>query len=294
MTQTDTGARFVITGRMGAHSRTAVGPYKLAAKLNGFRSFEQTGIVLAVGSTRSVNVALKVGGVSETVLVEADAAQVETRSIGLGQVVPQEQIIGLPLNGRSALQLIVLAGGAVEAPGLTDDRQYPGAVAIAVQGGPATAQYSSTAATSDPQNNTEARFRSRMRSRSSASKAASKRALRDVHRRHGQRRDQVWHERVPRRLFGSRATTDNAIRYSAEGEQRHWADDGERNQPAAHSAGRSSGTSSSSSARADTNNHRPLNNDVTVPTQKSVTAISAASVAACRGGTAHSRRAVRQ
>lgn len=159
VTQTDTGmTRFVITGANGGYVFTnlPVGPYKLAAKLSGFSTFEQTGIVLAVGSTRSVNVTLKVGGVSETVLVEADAAQVETRSIGLGQIVPQEQIVGLPLNGRSALQLIVLAGGAVETPGLTDDRQYPGAVAIAVQGGTgnSTMYLVDGGYNNDPQNNT--------------------------------------------------------------------------------------------------------------------------------------------
>src|SRR4029453_3107437 len=124
--------------------------------MNGFTTFEQTGIVLAVGNTRSVNVTMKVGGLTETVTVQADATLVETRNIGLGAVVTQDQIVGLPLNGRSALQLIVLAGGAVEAGGWTADRQYPGAVAISVAGGTgnSTMYLVDGGFNNDPQNNT--------------------------------------------------------------------------------------------------------------------------------------------
>jgi Carboxypeptidase regulatory-like domain len=159
VTQTDTGmTRFVITGTNGGFVFTnlPVGPYKLSTKMNGFSSFEQTGIVLAVGNTRSVNVTMKLGGVSETVKVVGDANLVETRSVGVGTVVPQDQIVGLPLNGRSALQLIVLAGSAVEVTGLTDDRQYPGAVSISVAGGTgnSTMYLVDGGYNNDPQSNT--------------------------------------------------------------------------------------------------------------------------------------------
>src|SRR5437763_7971895 len=126
-TQTDTGmTRFVISGEKGDYVFTnlPVGPYKLAAKLSGFSNFEQTGIVLAVGDTRSVNVSMKVGGLSETIRVQADANLVETRSVNVGTVVSQDQIVSLPLNGRSVLQLIELSGSAVENTTLTDNRQY--------------------------------------------------------------------------------------------------------------------------------------------------------------------------
>ena len=159
VTQTDTGmTRFVITNQEGGYVFTnlPVGPYKIEAKMSGFSVFEQTGIVLTVGQARSVNVTLKVGAMTETVSVRADATMIETRNIGVGTVVGQEQIVGLPLNGRSALQLITLAGGAVEAPGLTDDRQYPGAVAISVAGGTgnSTMYLVDGGYNNDPQNNT--------------------------------------------------------------------------------------------------------------------------------------------
>ena len=157
--QTDTAmTRFMITNEKGEYvfSNLPVGPYKLSAKLSGFSLFEQTGIVLVVGDTRSVNVSMKVGGLSETVRVQADANLVETRNVNLGTVVPQEQIVSLPLNGRSVLQLIVLSGSAVENTGLTDNRQYPNSVAISVAGGTgnSTMYLVDGGYNNDPQNNT--------------------------------------------------------------------------------------------------------------------------------------------
>ena len=159
VTQTDTGmTRFVITNPNGGYVFTnlPVGPYKITVKLSSFSTAEQTGIVLSVGQTRSVNVTMSVGNLAETVTVKADANMVETRNIGVGTVVTQDQIVGLPLNGRSATQLILLAGSAVEAPGLTDDRQYPGAVAISVAGGTgnSTMYLVDGGFNNDPQNNT--------------------------------------------------------------------------------------------------------------------------------------------
>src|SRR5438445_13337305 len=63
VTQTSTGmTRFVVSGSGGEYVFTnlPVGPYSLTAKLQGFTTFEQTGIVLAVGDTRSVKITLKV------------------------------------------------------------------------------------------------------------------------------------------------------------------------------------------------------------------------------------------
>src|SRR6185503_20163076 len=77
-------------------------------------------------------------------------------SVNLGTVVPQEQIVSLPLNGRSVLQLIVLSGSAVENTTLTDNRQYPNAVAISVAGGTgnSTMYLVDGGYNNDPQNNT--------------------------------------------------------------------------------------------------------------------------------------------
>jgi hypothetical protein len=61
-------------------------------------------------------VSLKVGAVTEQVVVEAAAAMVETHSTGIGQVVDEQRVVDLPLNGRNATDLIYLAGAAATAP----------------------------------------------------------------------------------------------------------------------------------------------------------------------------------
>jgi hypothetical protein len=138
VTHAGTGAsRFQITDADGNYTFTQlpIGPYKLTAQLQGFSNFEQTGIVLNVGDSRSANVKLALGTVNETITVVADAGLVQTRTLSVGQVTSEELIVGLPLNGRSATQLLLLQGGAVEGGVTTGNRGFPGQVAISVAGG---------------------------------------------------------------------------------------------------------------------------------------------------------------
>ena len=46
------------------------------------------------------------GAVTEQVSVEANAALVETRSSGIGEVVQNQRILELPLNGRQVTDLL--------------------------------------------------------------------------------------------------------------------------------------------------------------------------------------------
>src|SRR5262249_51262681 len=80
------------------------------AALPGFRTFAQTGIQLEVNSSPVVNPILEVGQVTESIEVEANAALVETRNAGVGQVIENARILELPLNGRNAVELISLNG----------------------------------------------------------------------------------------------------------------------------------------------------------------------------------------
>src|SRR4249920_3157510 len=75
-TQTDTGfRRAAVTEASGLFvlSNLPVGPYRLDAMLSGFRSFQQTGIVLTVNANPEINVTLSLGQVTETVSVQAAA-----------------------------------------------------------------------------------------------------------------------------------------------------------------------------------------------------------------------------
>ena len=136
-TQTDTGfTRSVVTDGTGAYlmPNLPTGPYRLEVSLQGFRTYVQTGIVLQVGATPTINAALGVGNLEETVAVEAAAPLVDVRSAGISEVVEQERILELPLQGRNVTDLIVLAGAAVTVatPG---PKNMPGSVGIGVAGG---------------------------------------------------------------------------------------------------------------------------------------------------------------
>src|SRR5204862_7988189 len=74
------------------------------------RTFQQTGIVLQVGANPTLPVTLEVGQLQETVTVTGTAALVETRSPGIGQVITNQQVLELPLNGRQLTELIFQAG----------------------------------------------------------------------------------------------------------------------------------------------------------------------------------------
>jgi len=140
-TQTDTGiSRMTVTNETGTFilPNLALGPYRLEASLPGFRTFAQAGIILQVNSNPVINPVLEVGQVSETVEVQANAALVETRTVGIGQVVENQRIVELPLNGRNAAELMLLSGGNTQAASpSTAGRQFPGRLVISSAGAPA-------------------------------------------------------------------------------------------------------------------------------------------------------------
>jgi hypothetical protein len=69
-----------------------------------------------VNSSPVINAVLQVGQITEHVEVQANAALVETRNVGVGQVIENQRILDLPLNGRQVTDLITLAGAAVQLP----------------------------------------------------------------------------------------------------------------------------------------------------------------------------------
>jgi hypothetical protein len=118
-TQTETqSSRNTVTNESGSFvlPNLPIGPYRLEASLPGFRTYAQSGIVLQVNSSPTVNVALEVGQVTEQVEVQANGALVETRNSGVGEVIENARLLDLPLNGRNVVDLITIAGAATPAP----------------------------------------------------------------------------------------------------------------------------------------------------------------------------------
>ena len=136
-TQTDTGvSREATTGNDGAYvlPNLPIGPYRLEVSKAGFTTYVQTGIVLQVATNPTVDIALKVGNVSEQVQVEANAALVETQATGVGNVMENRRIVELPLNGRVATDLIQFTAGAIP-QGVAGNGGYPGTQQFVINGG---------------------------------------------------------------------------------------------------------------------------------------------------------------
>ena len=98
-----------MTGRY-ALPNLPIGNYQLEISSAGFRTYVQKGIELEVASNRSIPVTLQIGAVSDSVQVTANAAQVETKENSVAQVVDQQRLIDLPLNGRNPADLLKITG----------------------------------------------------------------------------------------------------------------------------------------------------------------------------------------
>src|SRR5262249_35439845 len=61
----------------------------------------------------AVNVTMQLGSVSESIEVTASASMVETKENMIGQVIGDQALIDLPLNGRDPTQLLSLTGAGI-------------------------------------------------------------------------------------------------------------------------------------------------------------------------------------
>src|SRR5688572_28066052 len=110
-------ARRTISTEAGAYTLPGLAPgtYRVDVDLDGFRRLRRQGIRVETGETVRLDLELAVGGVSETVTVTSDAP-LQRATASLGQVVSQEKVAALPLNGRSFITLAALAPGVALPP----------------------------------------------------------------------------------------------------------------------------------------------------------------------------------
>jgi hypothetical protein len=188
-----------------------VGSYSVAVEASGFKHFEQRPIEVRADASANLPVALQIGAATESVTVVANAQMVETRSGTISQVVGQQKIVDLPLNGRNAATLVLLAPGTADlntgnSRGSGDAIQggsYPGAQSISsngsrsdginyhLDGGSNIDHYTNV---NNPFPNPDALEEFSVQTNSYSC------GVRPGIRRDRQRRDQVGHQRVSRRL----------------------------------------------------------------------------------------------
>ncbi len=112
----DTGlSRETVTDQAGRYQIFALplGQYEVRVKKAGFAEAVRTGIRLVVGQDARVDLALRVGAVSEEVKVTGDSAIVTVTTQDISGLVGEQQVKDLPLNGRSYDLLLTLNPGIV-------------------------------------------------------------------------------------------------------------------------------------------------------------------------------------
>jgi hypothetical protein len=82
----------------------------------------QTGLQLHVGGSMQLQFRLRPAGRAEDITVVAPAAIIDPESGEVSQVIGEQSIAGLPLNGRPYTDLVLLSPGVTQDPrGLTSD-----------------------------------------------------------------------------------------------------------------------------------------------------------------------------
>src|SRR5581483_5338566 len=95
------------------------GIYEVTVELSGFNAQTRRNIEVALNQQTTLDFALPVAGVAESVVVAAEAPLIEVSRSDVGSTVQQRTIDALPLNGRNFTDLIALVPGAKPDPNLT-------------------------------------------------------------------------------------------------------------------------------------------------------------------------------
>jgi len=87
------------------------GTYSLEVTAAGFQTWQLPSITLAVNQTATLDVAMQVGALQQTVTVEASGELLQQSTAEIGAVIAAKQVVDLPLNGRNFTQLLSLSPG---------------------------------------------------------------------------------------------------------------------------------------------------------------------------------------
>lgn len=89
----------------------SAGSYNLRAEDPGFAALDFPVVVLSAGARQNIELRLRVGSVNETVTVQGGQNALQTTDAGVSNVVNQQEVGNMPLNGRSFQDLISLTPG---------------------------------------------------------------------------------------------------------------------------------------------------------------------------------------
>jgi len=96
-----------------------VGMYVISVELEGFRRVIRSGVLVGLGQTLTLDFTLDVGGPIEEIRVTANVPLLQTGNAEISDIIENEQVVQLPLNGRNFLALAQLSDAVVIPPGGT-------------------------------------------------------------------------------------------------------------------------------------------------------------------------------
>ncbi len=113
----------------------APGTYRVTVQSQGFQKSVVDKIVLVVGQESRADFVMKPGATTETVEVQGQSVALDTDSSALSQLVAQQQVEELPLNGRNFMQLLLIGAGAVTVGGEQGTMRQGEGNAVSINGG---------------------------------------------------------------------------------------------------------------------------------------------------------------
>lgn len=110
--------RDLITSSEGTYvaAQLVPGMYTVTARLTGFRTVERKSQVLQVGTTLTINLAMAIGGLEETVTVAGQSPLVDTTSARVGGNIGTAELSELPAMNRNYFAAVALLPGVQFSP----------------------------------------------------------------------------------------------------------------------------------------------------------------------------------
>jgi hypothetical protein len=120
-------AQHTVTTAAGLYSFVSLNPgvYVVTASQKGFESVAQDNVNVSVDQVSVVNIALRVGSVSEVVTVSESVDLVEASNSTVGQLISAETIDRVPLVSRDVYELVQLSAGVIPANGTPNSSGSP-------------------------------------------------------------------------------------------------------------------------------------------------------------------------